>query len=253
MTDELTLSKQLDAVVSIDQQPTLYDLYLTSADDEIQSLFTASGTVTSQKTIVVYGPNQFFGNAHSALVIGRILEMTPTAYMRTIESLCLNRCGFIAHELYTDGHVCKHPDRESYLDCAHSIARKALESAMALVAHEEQQQRFRNSPNHDDVGFEALVESDHGIARLDRALGELARGPRRADSVSAMSTETGLVQINEQTAYHDLIAMLPVLGPELKRKQTEYGEALLLLAKDIRPRLFRVLRQRLLDWQCGSE
>lgn len=245
----LPLYKQIDAIVEIDRQPTLYELYLPMADDDIQSLFVESSSLTSKKSIIVYGSRQYFGNDHSTLIIDHILRKTPSAYMHMIESLCLNRCGFIAHELFTDGHVCKHANRGSYLDCAHSIARKVLESAMALVANEGRQESRKEVPLEDEEEFATFTKNDHGIARLDRALGEIARGPIRDDSVSILSGETRLFQINEYTGYRDLMTMLPVLRPELKRKQAEYGDSLLQLAKDLAPKLFQVLRRRLTAWE----
>jgi hypothetical protein len=249
-TEDLPVySRRLGEIVDVDQQPTLYELYSPKTYEDIQSLFVKSDSLTSKKTIIVYGSKQYFGNDHSALIIGQILERTPSMYMQMIESLRLNGCGFIAHELFNDGHVCKYADRESYLDCAHSIARKVLESAMALVANEGSQESGREVSIKDENEFAAFSNNDNGIAKLDRALGEVARGPVRDDSISILSAETQLVQISEYTGYHDLMTMLPVLRPELKRKQAEYGEPLLRLAKEIAPKLYHVLQRRLKHWQ----
>src|ERR1051326_3204598 len=125
---------RLNAIIESDQQPTIHDLYLSQSGGDIQSRFVMSARLTRQKSIIVYGLAQYLGDEHSSLVVNQILEMKPSAYMQVIESLCLNRCGFISHELFTDGHVCKYPDRHSFLDCAHSTGRKMLESAMALIA-----------------------------------------------------------------------------------------------------------------------
>lgn len=243
MSESTPFHKQLDAVVEMNQQPTLYELYSPITHD-VQSLFEVGSTLTSQKTIIVYETSQYFGNAHSALVINQIINMTPSAFMQRIESLCLNGCGFISHELFTDGHVCKHPDRINYLDCAHSIARKMLESAMALIANRQGEVSTQHQK-----GFATFLENDHGIARLDRALGEVARGPIRADTISVLAGETRLPQISERTNYHDLMAMFSALSAELTSKQAEYGEALLHLAKLVAPELFQVLRLQLIDWK----
>jgi hypothetical protein len=246
MKQGIPLYKQLEEIVAVDQQPTLLQLYSPMSDDAIRSLFSSDTKLTSPKSIIVYGLKQYFGNDHSTLVIDQILEMKPSAFMKIIESLCLNGCGFISHELFTDGHVCKHPDRSTYLDCAHSISRKLLASAMALASHEasraDQTDALKN--NEWDTQFS---RSDDGIVRLDRALGEIARGPKRVDSVSTLSGETRLNQINDQTQFDDLVTCLPVLGPELTGKQAEYGEPLLRLAREVAPMVFGLLRRRLLE------
>lgn len=240
MSENTPFYQQLDAIVAITQQPTLHQLY-SPITNAVHSLFELGSTLTSHKSIIVYETSQYLSNAHSPLVTIQIINMTPSAYMQRIESLCLNGCGFITHELFTDGHVCKHADRINNLDCAHSIARKTLESAMALVAHQQ--------GSRDEKGFATFLENDHGIVRLDRALGEVARGPIRADTISILAGETRLPQITEHTDYHDLMAMLPALRSELTAKQAEYGEALLHLAKRVAPELFQVLRRQLLDWK----
>lgn len=246
MTESTPFQKQLDAIVEMNQQPTLYELYSPTTHD-VQSLFEVGNILASQKTIIVYDTSQYFGNSHSTLVINQIINMTPSAYMQRIESFSLNGCGFISHELFTDGHVCKHPDRINNLDCAHSIARKMLESAMALVAN--RQGNRGEISIQDEKEFVTFVENDHGIARLDRALGEVARGPIREDTISTLAGETRLPQISEHTNYQDLMAMLPSLSAELIGKQAEYGEALLRLARRVAPELFHVLRRQLIDWK----
>jgi hypothetical protein len=247
MTENPTLHEELAAIVPVDRQPALRELYSPMAPEDVRSLFVRGGELTSRKTIIVHELDQYLGNAHSDLVIGQILDKKPSEFMQAMESLRLIGCGFIAHEIFTDGHVCKHPDRGSQLDCAHSISRKVLESAMALVSSEGE------APAGDEEWFAAFAESDHGIVRLDRAMGEVARGPIREDTVSTLTAETGLLQINEHTRLPDLVTMLPTLRSRVKAKQGEYGEPLLRLAEDVAPRLFRVLRRRLVEWQSRQD
>ncbi|MBL9164757.1 MAG: hypothetical protein JNL18_18665 [Planctomycetaceae bacterium] len=254
-SEDRLYARKLAAILEINRQPTLRELYARVAGRDVMSVLSVKQQMVCDKTIIVDGSNQFFGDAHADLVLGRMADATPSAYMRMIELLSLKGCGFVTHELFADGHVCKSADRVNHLDCAHSISRKVLESALALVANDAD--AMCQPLEHLSDAFAIFAHCDRGVVKLDRALGEVARGPRYHDSVGTLASETGLPQITEETGLGELITTLHVIRPILEQKQAEYARPLLQLARDIAPNVFRLLQGRLIEWchaadDCGA-
>jgi hypothetical protein len=237
-------SQKLNAILNIDHQPTLRELYARMTGQDVISLLSVNQQLVCDKTIIVDGLSQYFGDSHAEVVLGRIANSTPSAYLQMIESLSLKGCGFVTHELFNDGHVCETAERVNHLDCAHSISRKVLESALALVVNDT----VGRLPEPLSEEFATFAGCDRGLVRLDRALGEVSRGPRYHDSVRTLAMETGLSQITEETGLEELVSLLPVIKSILELKQAQYAKPLLQLARAMEPKVFRLLQGRLIEW-----
>ena len=208
---------RLQLIVPTELQPTLQELYahIGFSVAATKARFVRPSIPASPKTIIVFRDRQFFGNEHADIVIEQVLRMRPSEYLERVEALTLVGCGFVKHELYQDGHVCKHVERESHLDCAHSTARKTLETAIGLV--------LNDSDGEDDIinqRFEAtFVAADHAIAALDRAVAEVCEGLPRHDSMALLTRETGYFPSTEPGSDADLRKMRATLAPRLRERQ----------------------------------